>query len=358
MFLPVLLVRDYGIAGFLVFAIPNVVGAAAMGTVLPDAQSSRRFVDRHRAACASFSAVTVLFHVFFVSWIVHWLIGPAAYPIAAVSLAILLVIFVRESWTIIASWLVLAGSLAAFGFVAARAPWAMEQIHFLGKARSVNLLGLAPVCIVGFFLNPYLDLTFHRARQATSPRGGALAFTVGFGVCFASMILFTLWYADLLGSLSWYIVPGPIAWVIALHMIVQSAFTIAAHIRSLSMEWSPAARLGLVLGAAAEVGVLVLCALITRGPSSETIYRTLMGFYGLVFPAYLCICSDKPSRRGLWVFAIAVVAAAPLFWLGFIQGKMLWLIPGVLLILCPRLFIAAVPPQAPEIADSIPPQRV
>ncbi|MBV8780683.1 MAG: hypothetical protein JO353_04735, partial [Phycisphaerae bacterium] len=31
MYLPVLLVRDYGFWGWVVFAIPNVVGAAAMG---------------------------------------------------------------------------------------------------------------------------------------------------------------------------------------------------------------------------------------------------------------------------------------------------------------------------------------
>jgi hypothetical protein len=31
MFLPVLLVRDYGIGAWWIFAIPNVVGAAAMG---------------------------------------------------------------------------------------------------------------------------------------------------------------------------------------------------------------------------------------------------------------------------------------------------------------------------------------
>src|SRR5690242_7362807 len=34
MFLPVLLVRDYGVWGFVVFAVPNVIGAGAMGWVL------------------------------------------------------------------------------------------------------------------------------------------------------------------------------------------------------------------------------------------------------------------------------------------------------------------------------------
>ena len=38
MFLPVLIMREYGIAGWFVFAIPNVVGAAAVGWVLTDGQ--------------------------------------------------------------------------------------------------------------------------------------------------------------------------------------------------------------------------------------------------------------------------------------------------------------------------------
>src|SRR6266404_3216610 len=34
MFLPVLLVRDYGLWGWIVFAVPNMIGAAAMGWVM------------------------------------------------------------------------------------------------------------------------------------------------------------------------------------------------------------------------------------------------------------------------------------------------------------------------------------
>jgi hypothetical protein len=51
------------------------------------------------------------------------------------------------------------------------------------------------------------------------------------------------------------------------------------------------------------------------------------------------------------VFAITIVAASPMFWIGFIDGKMLWLIPGVLLIIAARLFIPAGPPQGAETVD-------
>ncbi len=75
MFLPVLLVRDYGIRGFLIFAIPNMIGAAAMGAVLRDREARRRIVRAHGGACVAFSTVTLLFHAFFVAWVVNGLIG-------------------------------------------------------------------------------------------------------------------------------------------------------------------------------------------------------------------------------------------------------------------------------------------
>jgi len=61
---------------------------------------------------------------------------------------------------------------------------------------------IAPVCLFGFLLCPYLDLTFHRARQATAPRAGAIAFALGFAGPFLLMIVFTLWYARLLAPLA------------------------------------------------------------------------------------------------------------------------------------------------------------
>jgi len=349
MFLPVLLVRDFGVAGFFVFAIPNIVGAAIMGRTLPSAQSSRQFVDRHRTACAAFSAVTILFHLFFLAWVAHGLIGPTAYLIAAGFLVIMLPTFLSQPLTLVLSWLLLAGSLVAFADVAIRAPDAMEQIHPFGTQPPLNLLGLTLVCILGFSLCPYLDLTFHRARQATSPQGGVVAFNVGFGGCFAAMIFFTLWYSHLLDPARWNQVPRPIAWAIVLHMCAQSAFTIAAHLRSLAMQWTPETRRGTMLGGLAAMSPLILWHILGADQrSSETIYRLFMGFYGLVFPAYLWICMTGVSRRSITVLAMVVIACAPMFWLGFIDEKMLWLIPGVALLLLARRFTSAGPLRVPE----------
>src|SRR3954467_2802578 len=50
MFLPVLLVRGYRMWGWVVFAIPNVVGAAMMGWVLREPSASERLAWAHRGA--------------------------------------------------------------------------------------------------------------------------------------------------------------------------------------------------------------------------------------------------------------------------------------------------------------------
>jgi hypothetical protein len=70
MYLPVLLVRDYGPWAWVAFAAPNVIGAAAMGWVLWRPGASERIASAHAAAGACFSVVTILFHVLFVWWVI------------------------------------------------------------------------------------------------------------------------------------------------------------------------------------------------------------------------------------------------------------------------------------------------
>src|SRR5438105_14205353 len=75
MFLPVLLVRDYGVWGWVVFAVPNVIGAAAMGWTVRDAEHSRRLVGAHRLAADSFSWVTIAFQMFILLWFLFQMAG-------------------------------------------------------------------------------------------------------------------------------------------------------------------------------------------------------------------------------------------------------------------------------------------
>jgi hypothetical protein len=41
------------------------------------------------------------------------------------------------------------------------------------------------------------------------------------------------------------------------------------------------------------------------------------------------------------VFAVATILALPMFWKGFVAGKLIWLLPGVAIVLLARFFIPA-----------------
>ncbi len=204
MFLPVLLVRDFGPWAWAVFAIPNVIGAAAMGRVLRDAEASREITDAHTEACTAFSAVTILFQVTFVGWIGRLLVGNWAAVLMLGTVALTLAISQRGRR---AEWAMAAG-LFVFSVVAFAVALSSGREMILAgfptrwDEESTALPYLAMVCMLGFGLCPYLDLTFHKARQATSPAAGLGAFIFGFGGPFLLMLVFTLWYARLLAPLS------------------------------------------------------------------------------------------------------------------------------------------------------------
>jgi hypothetical protein len=278
-----------------------------------------------------------------------------------------------------------------------------------------DLVWLAPACVFGFLLGPYLDLTFHRARQRTTPAGGRAAFGVGFGAFFFLMIVFTAFYARPLGEALASGQPlslrDPWALTIAIHITLQAAFTIVAHAQALAApDATPAAaearvsslatttkatppvgssvsagngvttrenavsangsgetRNGTPAAAARRSRTWLVATLAVAVPAAflgeirhalpvyhgldtgEVVYRLFMAFYGLVFPAYAWICmaplarGGSPLTRGkLKAFAIACLIAAPMFWMGFIERKMIWLVPGLLVILIAR-FLAPRP---------------
>src|SRR3989338_6528311 len=66
MFLPVILMRDYGSLSFLLFLIPNIFGASMFAFVLSKLEMSLLITERHKTACVVFSLVTILFHIFFI----------------------------------------------------------------------------------------------------------------------------------------------------------------------------------------------------------------------------------------------------------------------------------------------------
>jgi hypothetical protein len=349
MFLPVLLLRDFGPLSFAVFAIPNVVGAVLMGALLARPGASEEMVGRHGKACWAFSFVTLAFQVFFLCWLILGMEGTVSRWVLAPALLVILFTGrgdVAGPWTRVMAMMVLAGSLAAATWWLGHVPVTAGQL-MPARLGTKNLVWLAPVCAFGFGLCPYLDLTFHTARQKVPGWAGTSAFMLGFSVFFLVMILMTVLYAvPLLSQPVMSAQPGLLAAPILVHVSVQLVFTIMLHKGWIEAEPSPAgpkapanaSLLALVAGVVAAI-----CSYRIHGVGGlagpEVVYRGFMAFYGLVFPAYVWLCmicgraGSGPGARQLLVFAGAVCVAGPMYWLGFIEGQTIWLGPGFFVVL-------------------------
>lgn len=354
MFLPVLLVRDLGVWGWVVFAVPNVIGAAAMGWVLRDG-ASERLVARHPAAIEWFRLVTVVFQLWF---LVVFLaapfvasngivipLGARAAVVAAMFAGLMFALDVRLG---VLAWLGSAGC----GVMAA---WrgGLEWPSPAGGA-SADVLWLAPVCAFGFALCPYLDPTFHQARQANRSGAARAAFSLGFGVLFLAMIVLTLGYAGwaqaAAGGAGGAANPGAI--FIAMHIGMQLVYTCTVHARATPGfgPWPPARVAFAMLAALAAALATMYVPWFSGLQGREIVYRMFMAFYGLVFPAYVWLLviprgretgvdRKGDDRRAMRIFWLAIGVAAPFYWMGFIERSEMWLVPGLGVVLASRLFV-------------------
>jgi hypothetical protein len=356
MYLPVLLVRDFGIWGWIVFAIPNVVGAAAMGWVLKD-HDSQAMVRAHHYAIRAFSFVTAAFQLYFAFWMLDVMNADLAAAAVVIFALIMLRASGREQNAQSIAGVVLMGSLASMlvaGMQGLLHP--PDSVPMSGWTIS-NLCALIPVSLFGFVLCPYLDATFHHARQRMPEHQARAAFSVGFAFFFFLMIIYSLLYARLFVEGA----PSQQRAVVIGHWIIQLGLTVGFH-------WYGAPREGersdrgvkwfiVVFSILVAVLAALLAAVDLPSLDGERIYRCFMGFYGLVFPAYVWLCvipgrgRRKPTKRQWTVLCIAVLVALPMFWAGFVAGKMLWLLPGLTLVLLARIWIPKAPPE-PEMVVS------
>lgn len=384
MFLPVLFIRDYGGWGWVLFAVPNIVGAAAMGWALRDADASRTMQQAHGAACGAFSLVTLAFHAYFIIGVLPRLMGNDVVWLTAVLVPPLVLLLRRRGATgrraTVTASVVLGISVLAM--LAVLALGGMPRFEPPAADRNrIDLLWLAPVTIFGFLLDPYLDLTFHRARQSTTRAGGRTAFGLGFGVFFLLMIVFTAIYAPpMMKALAQ---SGPrlsprqdlFAGVLLVHIAMQSAFTIAAHLDALRDDppgngaTLPPRRGWIVAVVAVCLLAVPLRYLVNRFPAydglstAEVIYRLFIAFYGLVFPAYVWlfvvprrargggrVATQAPTGGQVLFYLAVLVLVAPMFWMSFIDGKMIWAVPGLLGVVVARFLL----PKPPKNRVSVP----
>ena len=343
MWLPSLLVRDGGPNAFLAFFIPNVIGAASVGWLL--AGRAQAFYDSKRPIILAFTAVTIAFHA-------YWLLHRMAFPlydllpdiilgaVAGSSLVLNAIALTKKPRGLAAAVTLLISIAAAVGLAAnpGSPPNAILP--------PADLAGLAAVCILGFGLCPYLDLTFNKAAiESKRPR---LVFTLGF-VVFGLILLIvtrgrTLWEGvnplDTL-NINVYV----LSMLIGGHFGAQATFTCAAHIEALktttkrrimSAEGLQLTLFPVLAALAVAAAILAIPVSSLFGMATQEIgYRTFLAAYGLVFPAWLLLTlGGRPAAdsRTLIALAIAVALCLPFLAYGFISLEYAWVLPGLALL--------------------------
>jgi hypothetical protein len=345
MYLPVLIMRELGFAGVITFAIPNIVGAMAMGWMLRDERQSRVIIGENRSAFVWYSLIAIAFHAFFAAWIIRQIAGPhAGMAVAGVFLFFWIVLHWRRGGEFLATGLalVVCAGLIGWGFLRHELPYVAHPV--LGTSISpINNLWLAPAWMLGFLCCPWLDLTFHAARRAMGRAEARAAFLVGFGVIFAAMLLITVAYSG------WLVVGldrvryPQLAMILGGYLIVQSCLTVALHTRQIGQTREKISMRGF-LGFSALLVISVLLGVLSDGPSTyngmpmgELVYRCFLGFYGLIFPAYVWLRMVGPRRSMGRVLAVIVIAA-PLYWLAFADEEMGFAVIGVLVVVLGKYF--------------------
>ncbi len=314
LFLPVVLRRLMGWPGFVAFAVPNVVGCTLFG-FLVDRRRSRRMRRDHRPAMLVFSGVTLAYQLLLAGWtgsaasgLGRW--SGAALGIASVGALLATLPSLPERWwpaAAAAAWLFSVAAMAGHLLIAG--PAAMPAPELPPAA----MWGLLPVLLLGFLLCPYLDLSFHRGVRRAPRRATFLAF----GSLFAVLIVLTAMLADPDGPLGLAFTPAILA-----ALWTQLGFTAAVHAREIRLAM-PGRRGGAVLA----VGLATAAGLLLGLPSiaSESTYLRMLGWYGLVFPAYVLLAiaaaGGPPSRRTALTTAIVVAASLPFFEWGLATGQ-------------------------------------
>ncbi|MGV6814175.1 MAG: hypothetical protein ACWA5W_04085 [Phycisphaerales bacterium] len=373
MFFPALLLRDTGWSGFLIFAIPNVLGAAAMGWVITSRIDSQRFVENHPTAIWWFSTITLIFHVFWLLWISNFV--RLAFPIPenylfGVAGAVVVFSVISSRAVRFERMPQLAIILLVFSVAVLIATFVKPAITFASTqmiesapdalSKNINSLWMIPLMSFGFIFCPYLDITFHHARQGLgSKQGGRLGFTIGFVAFFSLMIILTTRYA---GVINWamqknepypdtMILPPWLGAAILTHILCQWIFTVRVHLDRMKTIPASQAKQPILMGLALLAGLVGFFALqlpdhagLTGG---ELVYRIFLSFYGLLFPTYMLYRAVlKHKEKSLSIMWTTIAIASPVFWMGFMERQSIWLIPGMVIILLGALVVKAQRTQA------------
>ncbi|GAB4520638.1 MAG: hypothetical protein Tsb0013_24200 [Phycisphaerales bacterium] len=346
MVFPAFMIADFGWPGWVVFVVPNAIGAASVGFLLRSRRITEDFVRTHRMAIRLFTLATLAFHAYVLVCLlpaIGWLEGWWKPVGVVLALSVACALWARQS----VGGFVRAGVVVMFASLLCVVLGGLTTGGQTFAAPSIDgdfpfptvMLALAGTTL-GFLTCPFLDATFLRVRaELDTPARARGAFAGAFSGPFLILVGMTAFYAKgLLGD-------GVISHYVLLHIVVQSLYTCAFHVRaSRGARTSGAPRFDSPWLALA-VGV-VLALVIPWVGGFRLGYELMLSLYALPFPAYVwivCVWAKRPDRRAMTVWAIAVVLAAPLFALGYL-GQRWALVPlGVALVVGAPVLLRLVP---------------
>ncbi len=329
MFLPILLIHRYGWLGFVIFTVPNVIGCVAFGYVLKTPERSKALVEKYKTAISLFAIVTIAFHAFFIAMISLVYLNDYLYlistwiPFCILAIGACLAFLPTKVWPILATILWIFSVIAGISFLP------FNDIP-QGELPWQEALWLLPVITFGFLLSPYLDPTFHRALQCSPSKH---SFGV-FGITFIVMIGITTTYIGVAQD-SYDNTLFIFGALLGLHLLLQSIFTIGAHMREGIRIENRKRKFFFIffLAFACLIAVAIAHRVGGASPSGNWLpewqddYLRFFVFYGLVFPAVVATFmftgrTFTPLR--VWLVVLAILLSLPLLEVGCL-GNRAWL---------------------------------
>lgn len=301
-----------------------------------------------------FSVATIAYQLFFLAfifggrgWFPSVLDGTLSglmVPIVGFLIAMLACRLPWKAWP----WLGTLIFLATMGTWIATGNGFSSAIGFSGTEPAYELWPLAPIIILGFLACPWLDPTFHRARQLAPNRH---AFGI-FGICFFAVLLFVTTYFEFESFGTWSLILP--------FLFYQATFTMSAHLREIRElgakdGWGSATLLSSLSLIGLAIGFLIwmtCCFDIAIEWLNDT-YLRFLGLYGLVFPAWILafmLGNARQSGGTILLLIVGLVIALPMAEIGMIHDSRWWLVPPVLLVIATAAVISVIGDKGPSSA--------
>ena len=323
---------------YLLFLCTDMVGSDLLFFRCQTWLDVPRLVTLFETAITLFAIITIAFHAFFIAMIALVYFNDYAYLISIWLPFIILAISACLAFLPTKIWPILAALLWLFSVIAGLTLLPFNEVP-QGELPWQDAVWLLPITTFGFFLSPYLDPTFHRALQCSPSKH---SFGI-FGLTFIVMIGITSAYLGIAPpNLDSTIFTFSI--LLGLHLVLQSIFTIGAHMKEgLRIEIGKLRPLFIaILAFACLLAVGIAHRLGGVSPSGNWLqgwqddYLRFFVFYGLIFPGLVAtfMFTGRPfTPLRVWLFVFVAILSLPLLEIGYI-GDQTWLsvLPVVVLL--------------------------